>query len=178
MSKIKIVVGSGNPIKLEAVAEAFALMFKDDEFEFVTHPAPSGVADQPFGVEETKLGAKNRAQTCRDSFPEADYCVGLEGGIEKSEDGFWVSGWMCVIDKVGKIGFGRTSAFVLPPKVTELVLEGKELSDATDIVFNEVKSGSHKGTVGILTADVIHRKDFYREALIHALIPFKNPDLY
>ncbi|MEZ4195237.1 MAG: DUF84 family protein [Candidatus Paceibacterota bacterium] len=46
------------------------------------------------------------------------------------------------------------------------------------MVFNEIKSGSHKGTVGILTNNVIQRKDFYREAVIHALIPFKNPDLY
>ena len=85
---------------------------------------------------------------------------------------------MCVMHKSGTTGFGRTSAFLLPPKVSELINQGQELGIATDIVFNETNSKHKGGTVGILTNDLITRKDFYRDAMIFALIPFVKPELY
>jgi non-canonical (house-cleaning) NTP pyrophosphatase len=34
------------------------------------------------------------------------------------------------------------------------------------------------GAVGILTGDVLTRTTYYEPAIILALIPFKNPELY
>ena len=174
----KVIVGSGNPVKLETTKEAFALVFPDELFEFVTHKAESGVSDQPFGMSETKDGAANRAAACRKEYPAADFFVGLEGGLEELEGEFWVFAWMCILDNAGNAGYGRTSSFLLPPKVTELVKGGEELGIATDIAFSETNSKHKEGTVGILTNGTITRKDFYRDALVFALIPFIKPDLY
>ncbi len=96
-----VIVGSTNPVKLEVAREAFNWVFPTEEFEFITEAAVSGVPDQPFGLEETKRGATNRAKSCRAAFPLADYCVGLEGGIEEIDGEYWPSAWMCVEDRSG-----------------------------------------------------------------------------
>ncbi len=174
----KVVVGSNNPVKLAATQEAFHQSFPNIEFEFETFSAPSGVADQPIGQIETKQGATNRALACKAKFPEADFWVGLEGGLEKIEGTYWASAWMCIIGKDGTLGFGRTGTFLLPPVVSELIDQGEELGIATDIAFKETNSKHKDGTIGILTDGRITRKDFYREAMIFALIPFVRSELY
>ena len=174
----KVVVGSKNPVKLEATKEAFGIIFPDDEFEFIACSAESGVSDQPFGSDETKLGATNRSDNCKIAFPEADYFVGLEGGLEEVGNEHWVFAWMCIQNKGGIYGFGRVGSFLLPYKVSELIRDGKELSDASDIVFNEVNSGYKGGTISTVTNGYMTRKDYYKEAIVYALIPFANPDLY
>lgn len=123
----KVIVGSNNPVKLETTKEAFVQSFPDEEFEFLTFPAPSGVPDQPMGQTETKQGAKNRAEACKLEHPDADFFVGLEGGLEKIEDEYWAFAWMCILNNSGSKGFGRTGSFLLPSKVSELIDKGEEL---------------------------------------------------
>jgi non-canonical (house-cleaning) NTP pyrophosphatase len=53
-----------------------------------------------------------------------------------------------------------------------------ELGHADDLVFNKSNSKQENGAVGILTENVIDRAEFYKQAVILALIPFKNPTLY
>lgn len=173
-----IVVGSENPVKIAVVETVFREVFPAETFTIQPYNAPSQVPDQPIGDSETKTGAYNRATACRTAYPEADYCVGLEGGLERVGRDYWVSAWMCVCDKAGTTGFGRTGAFLLPPSVTKLIDEGHELGIATDIVFNETNSKHKGGAVGVLTDDRITRQDFYKDALIFALIPFLKPELY
>jgi inosine/xanthosine triphosphatase len=173
-----VVVGSENPVKLETVKDAFVAMFPNEVFEFLPCLAMSGVADQPFGSAETKRGAEQRAVDCRLKFPLADFWVGLEGGVELDEGQYWVMAWMCVLSKEGKRGYGKTSSFQLPETVGMLIAEGKELGDATDTVFREKNSKQKGGVIGILTNGVVTRKDFYRDALIFALIPHVKSELY
>jgi len=83
-----------------------------------------------------------------------------------------------VRDHSGKIGKGRTGLFFLPPEVAKLIREGKELGEADDIVFGKTNSKQANGAVGLLTHDLIPRADYYEEAIIFALIPFRNKELY
>ncbi len=173
-----VIIGSTNPVKIAVVEAGFKKVFPDKNFVFVSHKAKSGVPDQPIGIEETKLGAYNRALSCKTEFGDAAYYVGLEGGIEIIENEYWVSAWMCVLNHMGQEGNGRTSAFMLPPPITELIKSGMELASATDVVFKDTNSGQKGGAVGFLTNDVVTRKDFYIDALIFALVPFIKSDLY
>ncbi len=175
---MQIIVGSNNPVKLETTKEAFALAFPGEELEFITFSASSGVPDQPMGQEETKQGAANRAEACKVEYPKADFYVGLEGGLEKIEGEYWAFAWMSILGKNGKAGFGRTGSFLLPDRVSELIDKGEELGIATDIAFDETNSKHKGGTIGVLTNEAITRKDFYRDAIVFALIPFIKPDLY
>jgi inosine/xanthosine triphosphatase len=175
---LEIITGSTNPVKVAIVAEVFAEEFPQEECTFTSFAAPSGVSDQPIGITETKQGAYNRAHTCKEAFPYADYWVGLEGGIELIDEDYWTSAWMCVIGTNGVVGYGRSAAFMLPPEITVRIIGGEELGHATDAVF-ELHNSKHKGgVVAALTSDRVTRQDFYRDALRFALIPFLKPELY
>jgi inosine/xanthosine triphosphatase len=174
----RVIVGSKNPVKLSATKEAFETAFPNVAFEFTAFEVPSGVPDQPFGDDETRLGATNRASACKAEHPNADYFVGLEGGLLDTKEEIWSFAWMCVMDKDGQTGYGKAASFLLPEKICALIRGGKELGHATDAVFSQTNSKHGESTIGILTHSAITRTDFYREAMIFALIPFMNPELY
>ena len=62
--------------------------------------------------------------------------------------------------------------------VVDLINQGKELGEADDIVFGHSNSKQKNGAVGILTGNLIDRTQFYVEAMILALIPFLNKEIY
>ncbi|MCC6563538.1 inosine/xanthosine triphosphatase [Candidatus Uhrbacteria bacterium] len=174
----KIVVGSKNQLKIDAGVDGFRKMFPDEPCEGFGVSAASGVSDQPKGEEETFTGALNRAQNSLKEMPEADFGVGIEGGIEERNGEMLAYAWIVVCSKDGKIGKGRSSTFILPPPVAELIRQGKELGEADDIVFGRTNSKQANGAVGLLTGDVIVRRGYYTEASVLAWIPFKNTKLY
>ena len=95
-------------------------MFPSVPFEFQTIAVPSGVSVQPATDRETLLGATNRAVNASSKIPNADFWVGVEGGIE--DDGVEVAAFAWVVVKSPlTLGKARTSAFYLPPKVVELI---------------------------------------------------------
>ncbi len=53
--------------------------------------------------------------------------------------------------------------------------QGLNLGDADDQVFRRTNSKQGSGAVGLLTDDVVTRTTLYEQAVILALIPFKNP---
>lgn len=174
----EIIVASKNPVKIEATKNGFIRMFPGEEFKISGVVATSEVSDQPSSEEETLNGATNRVNNVAEITQEADFWVGIEGGLEEVGGGLETFAWIVIKGKDGQLGRGRTGSFFLPEKVAELVRLGKELGDADDIVFGLKNSKQANGSVGILTGDVLTRSTMYEPAVILALIPFKNPDLY
>lgn len=174
----KIIIASKNPVKISATKDGFSKMFPNQTFEFEGISVPSGVCEQPMSNAEALTGATNRAEKAGLIMPDADYFVGLEGGVEDRGDKLHSFSWIVVRDKTGKIGTGKSGEFVLPPKVRELILGGMELGHADDIVFGKKDSKLSNGAIGILTNDVIDRAGLYTPAVIFALIPFIKPELY
>ena len=174
----KIVVASQNPVKVRAVREGFERMgILDEETEILGMNAPSGVSDQPMTDEETYLGAKNRAAYIKKEYPNADFWVGIEGGIYEKEYEMYAFAWIIVFSKNSK-GEARTASFQIPPKVVSLIKEGMELGKADDIVFGHENSKHHLGSVGILTHGEIDRTALYEPAVCFALIPFVNKEMW
>eukprot|EP00055_Hartaetosiga_balthica_P015894 m.97452 g.97452 ORF g.97452 m.97452 type:complete len:184 (+) comp8986_c0_seq9:132-683(+) len=176
----RVCVASTNPVKLAGVKGAFEKMFPEQEYEFVTAKAPSGVSDQPMGDDETLLGAKNRASNARKMVPDCDFYCGLEGGCTLEEnDRMQCFAWIVIQDCDGKQeGVARTGMFYLPPKVVELVKDGLELGHANDKVFKKNGSKQQGGAVGLLTNNTVTRQYYYEQTIVLALIPFFNQDLY
>lgn len=172
----KVIITSKNPVKILAVKNAFTQFFPDEAFDFESISIPSDVPDQPMGEEETLQGAENRVNNAKLEF-EADYWVGLEGGVSIKGDELEAFAWMVVLSREGK-GKGRTGSFFLPPKVTRLVHLGKELGEADDIVFGQSNSKQKGGAVGLLTNNLVTRTIYYEQALLLALIPFINKEQY
>lgn len=173
----QIVVGSQNPVKLRAAEMGFQVMFPEQVFTVSGLSVPSGVPAQPMTRAETLLGAQNRATNVAQAAPDADFTVGLEGGIEIIGDRAEVFAW-AVVRAGEQIGTGQTGVFYLPQEVTRLIVdEGLELGVADDRIFQRSNSKHNSGSIGLLTNDAITRTTYYIPAVIMALIPFKNPHL-
>ncbi len=183
---LKIIVASTNPIKIEATKTGFEKMFPGIKMEIEGISIKSGVSDQPMASDETRNGARNRARNAKIAIPDANYWVGLEGGVE--EDGQMFNQkyhlrsivWCAILSKDSdSFGEGQPGSYSLPPEVAHLIIDqGMELGHADDRIFNRVNSKQGDGSVGILTHGVLNRGPYYVQAVLLALIPFKNPDLY
>ena len=177
MMKKHIVVASHNPVKIEAVKRGFERLFPDTEIAIEGVSVDSGVSDQPMSDEETRTGAHNRAANAREKIPNADFWFGVEGGIERHNDGMQSFAWIAACSD-GQFGESRTTTFQLPPEVVKLVEEGLELGDADDKVFGKTNSKQENGAVGLLTHNAITRTLLYEQAVCLALIPFVRPELF
>jgi inosine/xanthosine triphosphatase len=174
---MKIIICSKNPVKRNATVLGFQSLFSNEDFEVQEVNISSGVSAQPMTEEETLQGARQRVEKALNKYPGNDYYVGIEGGVEIKNNEMECFAWVYIRGN-GKVGKGRTGTFILPYKIAELVKQGKELGEADDIVFEQINSKQKMGTIGVLTRNIIDRTEFYKPAVILALVPFINEDLY
>lgn len=170
------IVASTNPVKIDAVRRGLAHLFPAQTFAVQGIGVESGVSDQPMSDGETLQGALNRAYNAKIAAPDADYWFGIEGGLEAAGQVLQGFAWVVALD--GQFaGRSRTATFILPDEVAQLVRQGHELGHADDIVFDRHNSKQDTGSVGILTGNAVTRTTYYEQAVMLALIPFKNPHL-
>lgn len=172
-----IVVASLNPVKIQAVLRGFQKVFPGQEFRIEPVSVPSGVAHQPLSDQEAYEGAANRQRSARLLRPDGDFWAGIEGGIEAGPLGVATFAWVVIGSKTA-CGKSRTGTFFLPEPVVKLIHAGKELGEADDIVFQRQNSKQESGAIGLLTGGVVNRLELYEQAVILALVTFRNPDLY
>ncbi|MEA4812501.1 MAG: inosine/xanthosine triphosphatase [Anaerolineaceae bacterium] len=172
-----IAVASTNPVKLDAVRIGFERIFPEKTFEILPIRVSSGVSDQPMTDAETLLGARNRAEGAKIAIPQASYWVGLEGGAEEYEGRLSTFAWVYIIG-LGRRGKCRSISHELPDEICRLIKSGYELGDADDIFYKRKNSKQRNGSIGLLTKDLFTRTSLYVEAVMLALVPFKNPEIY
>jgi inosine/xanthosine triphosphatase len=186
----RLIIASRNPVKIRATLDAFTLCFPIETFDAIGIDVPSGVPAQPMSDAETLQGATNRATNARTASPNADFWIGLEGGIHPSQahgprsvgipdpsPSLEAFAWIVILSPT-LTGRARTATFQLPPAVATLVHAGVELGHADDQVFGRSNSKQSNGAVGLLTRDLIDRTAYYSHAVVLALVPFLNPELY
>ena len=174
---MNVVVASENPVKRAAVEAAFHSTFPDANLEITTARVPSDVSDQPSSDAETRHGAQQRAANARRIGADADYFVGLEGGVDRIGDSLAAFAWIAIVDRSGRLGIARTVTLPLPPPIDTLVAAGIELGEAMDRVFDTQNSKRKGGAFGLLTGGLCTRTSVYAEAVTVALVPLIN-DLY
>ena len=177
--KLKILVGSKNPVKIESVREAFAYYF--DSLEVSGREVDSKVSAQPID-DETFKGAKNRAKAlvklAKEENLSADYFVGIEGGIIEEHDQWFALGCICIMNSKGETSIGTSALFPLPSIIVTELLNGKELGEVIDAIANDENSKQKGGAIGYLTNGIITRKELYKQGIISALVPFLHPVLF
>ena len=169
---MKVIVTSHNPVKIRAVKEAFLGRFPGDEIQFIPIDVKSGVPDQPMSDQVTRQGARNRVINAKTKYPDAEYWVGLEGGLDYFDGQLMAFAWMVIAGGGGRISETRSATLPLPPRVQELVIDGLELGEANDRVFSTLNSKQGGGAYGLLTDGLMTRESVYTQTLILALIPF------
>ena len=168
---LSVVVTSFNPVKVAAVRQAFLSSFPLHDIQVIPVQVNSGVSDQPMSDEETRQGARNRVADARLKVTDADYWVGLEGGLDFFDTHLMAFAWMVVTGSDNRSGEARSATLPLPPKVQSLVEGGLELGEANDRVFSTLNSKQGGGAYGLLTDGLMTRESVYTQTLILALIP-------
>lgn len=172
-----IILASHNPVKADAVRSGFQRIFPHDKFQIQSVEVESGVSAQPMTDRIALQGAINRAKNAFKANPIGKFWVGIEGGCDYLNGEMVAFAWVVILD-VSKQGYARTALFQLPQEVQTLVEGGMELGHADDLVFGRQNSKQKSGAVGLLTDNKVTRTTLYEQAVVLALIPFINPELY
>ena len=169
---MRVIVTSQNPVKIEAVRKAFQSQFPGPDIQLLPISVESGVSDQPMSDRETRQGARNRVENARLESGDADFWVGLEGGLDLFDEHLMAFAWMVIANRENRISETRSVTLPLPPEIQELVSGGIELGEANDQVFSTINSKQGGGAFGLLTDGMMTREGIYTQTLILALIPF------
>ena len=192
METIRIAVGSKRAPKVEAVREALQalgpLLHPDATFEVCGFETATSVSHTPRSRTELMAGARERGEALlRLGSEKAKYFVGLEGGLDViyengHENGprlVFLESWAFVCDASGKGFYGRSGAIPLPEALAiEAVDRGIELSRAIEAYTGLQGIRDSQGAWGVLTKNLIDRKESFRVAVISAFAPVINVEIY
>jgi len=174
---MKIAIGTKNPAKINAVKDAFKKM--NLNIEALTESVKSEVSEMPLDNDEILLGAKNRAKNVYSFFKnKADYGIGIEGGIIKHQDDYYVRGWISIYN--GKI-YSNAGSLVLPfPKElgNHIFETREELGPLMDELMQDFEINKRQGSVGVMTNNVISRSHVFTDAIIAGFMEFHNTFFY
>ncbi len=186
-----IAVGSIRGPKVEAAREVAALLAArfftgQGEVKLVERAAPSGVSAMPLSVGELMQGSRNRADFLKISLAaegiSPDFFIGMEGGfVIAHTDGqrhCFLQNW-AYVNNGAHGAFGASGAISVPEIIAHEAVDcRRELAEVIDEFSNREDVRSREGTWGILSRDLISRKDAFKIALLNAFAPFYNPRAY
>lgn len=175
--KLKVAVGSTNPVKIKCVELAFKAVWPGKIFEFTGISVGSEISNQPMSDEESIQGARNRARKALNELT-SDFGVGLEGGLQKIKGIWFTNGWIVVVNKKGLEGIGSTIRVETPSKVVNMINKGLELGDVIDKLFKGENLKQKQGYFGLLTNNLITRTTGYKDGVISALARFIHPEIF
>ena len=169
---MKIIVGSANPVKLQAVKEVIS----DYKFlkwaEVVGIEIDSWVSDQLKSLDEIIKWAKSRAKS---AFNDCDYSFWIENWLMKtSESSTWYMDiWACAIFDWKNYHVWLSSAFEYPQKVIDYAFDKwlniNQAFYKTWLTKNQ-NIWNSEWAVWILTRWRLIRKESIKQAIINALI--------
>lgn len=171
---LRVVVGSENPVKVQAVAAVLGTIFREVAVE--SRSVPTSVPAQPHGGEALQ-GALHRAESARG---EADFGVGIEAGLlwQEAVGGYLDVQYCAILDRAGRVTLGSGPGFEYPARVLKLVRAGKTVSEAMEAVTAIADIGRKEGAVGYLTEGRMDRQALTETAVLMAMIPRLRRDLY
>jgi non-canonical (house-cleaning) NTP pyrophosphatase len=181
-----ILLGSTRAAKVEGAREALAAIATVDE-RFASAEVrlfDMGAAGPAMPMTEAAIveGARLRAAAlvieARGTGPFL--AVGLEGGLDPlrvaGETHWMLRTWACVTDGT-RWSYGAGGVAPVPRSLADGIREGRELGDLVDALAGPgTRSG--RGAWGVLTRDLISRRDAFRIAVLAALAPFYHAPAY
>lgn len=146
-------IGTKNPVKVAAVKEAFKLL----KVQFKEMEVDSGVREQPFSDDETIRGAVNRATEALRT-GQGDIGIGLEGGVQESEQGLFLCNWGALAQTGYPPIIAGGARILLPEEIAIKLRVGEVLGPVMDEFANQKNVGKSEGAVGIFTNGQVTRK--------------------
>lgn len=181
LTPVRVAVGSKNPVKVEAIRQAFVRHLPGLVIEMDDVSVPSGVAEQPHGP-ATIEGATQRASAARQERPDADYAVGLEAGLfpdPTDHTRLLDVQWAAIVDRTGWQTIGHGPGFAYPPRVTAaLAAPTATVESIVGEMAGDAAIGRTEGAVGYLTHGRLDRTRLSTMAVEAALVPRSRRGLY
>lgn len=171
-----IVVGSDNPAKINGVRNVFLAHFAQVNVRGVF--IRSGVSETPLTDTEIFQGAMNRAKGAMEKISDADFGVGVEGGMHRFSYGWVKYELVIILDKKGTVGIGTSGGLQVPENIIEPIKAGKTLTVVGDKLFNTTRIGKGMGIVGYFTKGFVTRADAVEHGTAMAISKFINAHLY
>lgn len=179
---MKMMIGSKNLAKIEALQETLQEYPLFENVEVIGISVPSNVSEQPFSLEETIRGAKNRARNAFEASP-CTYGVGVESGLMEAPATrtrfLHIS--ICSIFDGTESYIGLSTGFEVPPVILMLMASKKiDLTQACleSGISSNTQLGSQEGLIGILTNGKVDRKEYSKQAIRTALIQLDHAKWY
>jgi inosine/xanthosine triphosphatase len=174
---VVVAVGSVNPVKVGAVQEVLQSMRGFEEAVLMPAAVASGVSDQPLSLEETFRGAEGRARAAVAHAGAARLGIGMEDGMYPcpTDPARYLNVCVACAVEGERVHFGCSSAFMYPDAVVRLVLEqGMDVSQALRAagLTAHPRVGADVGAIGLLSGGRLVRKDYTKQALVAALLPW------
>lgn len=176
---LRVVVGTANRLKVEAVEGAFRRAFPRIRLSVRGVRVRSGVPEQPYGHDAFR-GARQRATNALARDARADYAVGVEAGLVRNGP---MERWLdiqyaSVVDRDGRWSDAHGGGFYYPPGILRAVRRGATVSQAVGPVARDRRIGSTIGAVGFLSRGALDRRELTEQAVLLALLPRLRPELY
>lgn len=188
-------VGTGNPLKFEAVRRVFLEQYAFQKIHFHSFDVPSGVENQPIGMETVVAGAVNRAKLALEelkklagehqpNLPEEKiFGVGIEAGlvrVPRTITGFLDYQYCAIIDGCGQLALGSGPGWEYPPEVIRQISADRQLEIGTVMgtIAGNTNIKYQNGAIGFYTANRMTRGKITELAIHTALIPILNSQIY
>lgn len=173
---MKIVVGSRNPVKINAAKQALAQVLSVDNPEISGLSVPSLVPEQPLTEADTRDGAINRVKACLVR-EKADWYVAIEGGVDNFKEGPATFAYVAICN--GKQwSIGRSANLPLPESVYVALSNGGELGPVMDQLFGTTNVKQKGGAIGLLTNNLATRQSVYELAIVLTMAKFTHAELF
>lgn len=160
---MKLAVGTQNKAKVLAAENCWTFG------EVKGFKTESGVKDQPFGHDETRQGAINRAIKAGDLYHGAAG-IGLEGGVAETADGLYICNWGALMVPDFKEPFTASGASIrLPEELADPLRKGQELGPLMEQFSKQRNIRQNEGAVGFFTNGRVTRAQMF-EHIVELLI--------
>ncbi len=171
-------IGTTNQPKSAAIEYVLSTSPYTSGATFSNHKVASGVPDMPTTLEELRTGAKNRAIYTRREESNADYYVGMEGGVYQDSgwEEYWLIGVVYIENSEGQWYYGYSCHLRVPDAVVDGLFDGqqRDLEQVVHSLGGEANIGDKQGSYHAWTDGMLSRKEQFIMATQCAIAPFFN----
>ena len=172
-------IGTTNKPKSAAMEQVLTTSPYMSGATFSNHRVESGVPDMPTTLEELRTWARNRAMHTRRERPDADYFIGMEGGVYQDSEWeeYWYTWVVYIEDRDGQGNWWYSWHLRVPSRVVELLFDGRHL-DLEQVMYEltgEADVGDKQGSGAVWSDGYLTRLEQFIVAAKCAIVPmFSN----